>query len=202
MSEYTPQQLIKKYEFRERFVRFLQTRKTEETKNYTRIIIEYLSKKGDWVRARDIFNALVETGEIAHSTTFFRILKDLEHEYLIESKQEKPVKGERGKAPIYYRIPYFIPPVWLFSHEELVRHYVNCEGWLSASVKVLKNHPDIVALIEKEHEKNERFKKKLITEYLKSQSEVEKEAKERMKDVDIGPGGDMLSPYADLDKED
>lgn len=100
--------------------------KGKETKIYIWKIFEYLCDEMErhpesdgWVRSRDLFAALVKTGEIPHSTQFFRILDDLCKIHLVEKKLDKP--GVKG--PVYYRVPELYPVYWFASREDLVKSH-------------------------------------------------------------------------------
>ncbi|MDI6898853.1 MAG: hypothetical protein QMC82_03385 [Methanolinea sp.] len=93
---------------------FLKTRKGDEQRIYTELIIKYLlehrDQNGGWVRARDLHSALVETGEIPHSTTLNRLLKAMTDADLIEQKRCEKNLQEPGKRPLFYRIKIGVIP--------------------------------------------------------------------------------------------
>lgn len=104
--------------------KFLEDRRNESNKQYIKLIIEYLEekrKKGEeWVRARDIHNALVETGEIPHSTTLQRLLSDLTKNHIILRQKESGADNTKGAKPVYYGVPYQYPKEWFMSRDELL----------------------------------------------------------------------------------
>jgi hypothetical protein len=97
---------------------FLKSRKNDETRDYTRGIIAYLSdqfdqdfkKSGDletagWVRTKDLIKKVTI---IPNQSTFFQLLKNLVEAKMIEKKSEYIPKlaTKPGKKPVYYRVPY------------------------------------------------------------------------------------------------
>jgi len=98
---------------------FLKSRKNDETRDYTRGIIYYLSdqfdqdfkKSGDfetagWVRTKDLIEKVTI---IPNESTFYQLLKNLVEAKMIEKKSEYPpeLTVEPGKKPVYYRVPHF-----------------------------------------------------------------------------------------------
>ena len=114
---------------------FFLSARSEIVKNSSKLILEQLNEKlGDdienniniedagWVRSKELYDSLVKTGEIPHSTQFFRILESLEDLKIIEKSDSRPGKRGKGSAPIYYRIKASIPATVWMSRDELLNH--------------------------------------------------------------------------------
>ncbi|OPX68256.1 MAG: hypothetical protein A4E38_01850 [Methanoregulaceae archaeon PtaB.Bin108] len=149
--------------------KFLNSRKSEETKKYTQYILKYLSKRFDedrkgWVRSKEIMIDLVPEN-IPNSSTFFKLLKDLENYHLIERCKGKKEEPGPGRAPIFYRISGFIPDVLLYSDDELIKKFVYYDDWVTAARMVLKDYPDIQSQIKEKYERIQAKKKELIEAY-------------------------------------
>lgn len=107
---------------------FFNALKSESVKEYARKILEYLENarfgketvvNNGWVRARDIYNALVETGEIGHATQLFRLLDSLHDSGIIEKCIDSHHVG-KGKPPAYYRIPQYYGSITWKSRWDLI----------------------------------------------------------------------------------
>jgi len=110
---------ISQTEMRFNLMRFLTSRVGSTSRENAKNIIKSLSDKKSngvddgWVRARDLYNEFVKTGEISHSTQFFRILDKLAEFGVIEKKTGFKEKGTvGGKEPVYYRVPMLFPISW------------------------------------------------------------------------------------------
>jgi hypothetical protein len=79
---------------------FLKTRKNEDTKKYTRLIIEYLQDHPEGVRASEFIYDMVPE-KIPNTSSFYNIVSDLVSFNLIEKESQKT---ERGKPAVYYKI--------------------------------------------------------------------------------------------------
>ena len=110
--------------------RFFRGRKNEDTKKYSRAILDYLSSERalefflvpdtewKWFRSKDLVNALVPD-KIPHEITVFRLLDALTSGFLIERKIDNNYSG-KGKKPVYYRLSAAITsPYWTMSDKEL-----------------------------------------------------------------------------------
>lgn len=116
--------------------KFLKSRKSEETKKYVRYIIDYLQGPPDdkgkytlrWVQSRDFVTAMVGGGKIPNTSTFYKLLKDLKKERLIESKPGQKEISKPGRPPVFYRVPVYYPSVWFMSHEELIKEVLRLKS--------------------------------------------------------------------------
>jgi hypothetical protein len=112
-------------------MRFLTSRMGRGNRGIVAEIVRSLSEKRSkgiddgWVRARDLYNEFVRTGEITHSTQFFRILEKLVEFNVIqrELREKEPVEpGEHGepgaRTPVYYRVPIEYPDSWFWEEPE------------------------------------------------------------------------------------
>jgi hypothetical protein len=82
---------------------FLNTRRNDQTREYTRLILEKLRGKKE-VDIRSVLNELVPE-HIPNESTFFRIIKDLSNpEWGILERREDPTIIRRGKAPVFYKL--------------------------------------------------------------------------------------------------
>lgn len=203
------------------FRRFIQNRidavishlQSENTRECARKIIALLKDAREkdpegWVQSSYIFNSLNNY----NPSTITRLLKSLSDEEkgmgLIERWVPPQEKPRPGKPAVFYRMPhsYDMDRInRLLSREELIEGNAALNKMLKKFVMkykiakgLLRDHgvEDPDAAIE------ERFielYKTLITELQKSDAEIQKESAERMKDADLGPGGEMLVPWEDLD---
>ena len=119
---------------------------TSKLNRYSRVgaisIIKSLSDKrakGDdegWVRARNLYNEFVRTGEISHSTQFFRILDKFTEFGVVEKELRKKEQGEPGgKSPVYYRVPIIYPISWF---EEPIEDPIDTMARRSAELYVAR----------------------------------------------------------------
>lgn len=109
---------------------FLKSRKTPEARLYSQGIINYLIKRREagveWVRAKEIHDVFVESGEIPYSTTVFRLLDDLTKYKIIERRKcPKNISGP-GKAPVFYRVTLKYPEYLFLNRDELLERLRNC----------------------------------------------------------------------------
>ena len=98
---------------------FLNSKMSEQSREDAKQIIVYLCEQrandqsGGWVRARDLYNFFVRTGEIVHPTQFFRILDKLTESGVVQKETRiKKIGSPGGKAPIFYRSPYHYSISW------------------------------------------------------------------------------------------
>ncbi len=107
---------------------FFSSARSDKVKKSAKIILEYLNNRlvtdlskpnineedAGWIRAKDLYAALVETKEIPYPTQFFRILESLVNIEILEKDENRPVKRGKGSKPVYYRIKSMISPtVWM-----------------------------------------------------------------------------------------
>jgi len=85
----------------------LDARRNQETRRYTILILNSLERSGEWVSVRDLVNEMVPE-HIPNESTFFRLLKDLYNEKIIDRKED-PTVIRRGKAPVYYKLIVSLP---------------------------------------------------------------------------------------------
>ncbi len=104
------------YEKETELISFLKSRKSKNTRQYTKIILEFFSSDtnvGAWIRLKDIRNELVPD-KIKDPTAFQRTINEMAAAGLIEKKIDEEWK-ESGRKPVYYKLgkPYrplsFIP---------------------------------------------------------------------------------------------
>lgn len=143
-------------EVKERVDQFINSKRSEETKQYAKEIINFLSKadpakEQGWIRVKEIQAALVGSGDIPFNTTFFRLLEDLTKAKIIERKEAEREPGARGKRPIYYRVPFYYPPEWFLSCDDLLTEAIQKNVTeiqekiilLRILREILKKHPEI-----------------------------------------------------------
>lgn len=88
--------------------KFLSTRRNDQTRKYTRIILEGL-RGGKEVDIRSLLNELVPS-HIPNESTFFRIIKDLsDPEWGILERREDTTVVRRGKSHVFYKLNIFLP---------------------------------------------------------------------------------------------
>jgi len=96
---------------REKYIEFLESKYSENTKQYIFAIIEYLGKTRDDgsplpIKAKELQTMLVPD-KIPYLGVFYRLLKELgtdEGIGIIEKNAYPREKGQRGKNPIYYSL--------------------------------------------------------------------------------------------------
>ena len=99
---------------------YIRTRRSEETKNYATIFIRFFIEQGtDWIRAKDIYTALVSPSIIPYTSQVTRMLSELSELGILERREEPRVKGTRGSPPVYYRLPVVLSDVTFISKKEL-----------------------------------------------------------------------------------
>jgi hypothetical protein len=137
--------------------KYINSRRNEETKKYTRDILIFLSEKFSdenqgWVRVKEMQAALVNSGDIPFNTQFFRLLDEMTKLKIIE-RIEKPREPEApGRIPIYYRLPVICPVSWFMSIDEILELY---EIKIEIAKELLKSFGiNLDAEIEKRLEKN------------------------------------------------
>ncbi|MCX6693116.1 MAG: hypothetical protein NT074_00975 [Methanomicrobiales archaeon] len=109
---------------------FLSSLRSDDVKHYAFLIMEHLIKRkmtagpdGEgWVRGREIHEALVQTAEIPHGTTFFRILAGLEKAGIIEQRKHEP-GGTPGRGAVFFRSKEFYPISWFMTRDDLLTEY-------------------------------------------------------------------------------
>jgi predicted transcriptional regulator len=107
-----------------RVQKFLNSRKREDTVDYTRILMKCLIEErakhidNGWVRMKTLINELVPT-LIPNQTTFYRLLSDLLKTGLIERREDRESK-ERGRKPVFYRVPIVYPSGVFMNRRELL----------------------------------------------------------------------------------
>ncbi len=108
---------------------FLKSRKSEETRKYVRVILDYLSKEKKnietqgWVQSKDLVSALVGEEGIPNSSTFYKLVKDLESAHLIERRKGKKEIPRPGRPPIYYRVPLAYVSIWFLTKDEIIQEW-------------------------------------------------------------------------------
>jgi hypothetical protein len=121
-------------EIDERVIKFQQSRRNAETREYVRCIInalerargadishDILDNDAGWVRVKTLFDDLVGK-TIPHQTTFYRLLEDLKKAKIIR-KQVKITPGETGRRSTYYQVPCYYRNSLFMSREELENAY-------------------------------------------------------------------------------
>jgi len=87
---------------------FLKSRKTEKTRKYSRLLLEYLINSRDktnreYVRSRELKENLVPE-IIPNNSSFYELLHDLEKYGLIKREEKNLVARQKGKTPVFYRV--------------------------------------------------------------------------------------------------
>ncbi|WP_146199760.1 hypothetical protein ACKUB1_17890 [Methanospirillum stamsii] len=108
---------------------FIKSRKSETTKKYSRLILQTLSdlKTTDnqgLIRSRDLQNKLVSSDKIPNSSTFFKLLNDLESAGLINKIVGKHQIKQKGRPPVYYQARFTVDELRFISKEELLGKYM------------------------------------------------------------------------------
>lgn len=100
-------------------IKFLNSRKSENTKKHVEIILEYLSveNKGKRIRLKDIKDALVP-GHIKDATTFHRTINDLAAAEIIERTEEPNTGG--GRPAVYFRLGREFNPISYLTRSMLI----------------------------------------------------------------------------------
>lgn len=111
---------------------FIKSRKSETTKKYSRLILQTLSDlktidNQGLIRSRDLQNKLVSSDKIPNSSTFFKLLNDLESAGLINKIVGKHQIKQKGRPPVYYQSRVFIDELRFMNKEELLKEYANLE---------------------------------------------------------------------------
>jgi len=180
--------------------------RTENTRECAQNIIDILekAKREDppgWVQSSKIFNALSEYNT-ATVSRMLKALSDPEKIEIIERRSEKRPKNKPGKELVYYRIPenFDIKNIHkLQTREELIESLDSLNDILNHFInryKVAKTMLRGCGIEDPDAVIDDRIAKLLsdiFTELQKSDEELAREAKERMKDADLGPG-EMLEP--------
>jgi hypothetical protein len=117
----------------ERAEKFLQSRKSEKTREYIRYIVKYLDGRG-WVSGQELREAMVPA-HIPRESYFFRIIKDLEDEgFILKIPDETSRRG--GRTPSKY---YLAVPALLFDEKGVIaRRYAE----LAAAKELLSKYFD------------------------------------------------------------
>jgi len=117
-------------EARRKLQRFLQGRRTENTREYVEKIISYLGearvsdnkeKKSrseiGWVRVKTLLYEFVgQDNIIKNQTTFYRLMDDLFLDRIID-KRTKKIANERGRQATFYRTPLEYRREWVLDRK-------------------------------------------------------------------------------------
>ena len=184
---------------------FVKSRKTQNAVKNADRILRWLYGSDDkkWIRARDLQEVFVKKTGIMADSTLFRLLRDMEFYGLVEKDSRVEIIGKRcgvkKKPNVYYRITFDLKDLSPKDKERKLGITARRYAELAIAKNLLRergvNDPD--AAIQ---ERLDELFKDLKTELEKSDEDLAQEAKERMKDADLGPG-EMLQPWEDLDKE-
>jgi hypothetical protein len=106
---------------------FLKTRRRTATRRYVRRLLTYLSDKratdtmtDGWVLALDMRKDLVKSDIIPNTSTFYKLVTDLENAALIEKRVGKKIPSIAGGPVVYYRVPRVYPEGWFVTPEEMI----------------------------------------------------------------------------------
>lgn len=118
---------------------YIKTRRSEETKKYANIFIRFLNENAtEWMRAKDIYSALVSPANIPYTSQVTRMLADLTEIRFLERREDPRVKGTRGSPPVYYRVPICVPESIFMSREELEDKILHLECELKITKDMLR----------------------------------------------------------------
>jgi len=118
---------------------YIRTRRSEETKNYATVFIRFFIEQGtDWIRAKDIYTALVSPTIIPYTSQVTRMLSELSELGILERREEPRVKGTRGSPPVYYRLPVVLSDVAFIPKKELETELSTCRLRLGIAIKLLQ----------------------------------------------------------------
>jgi len=118
-------------------IKFLNSRKSENTKKHVEIILEYLSgeNKGKRIRLKDIKDALVP-GQIKDATTFHRTINDLAAAEIIERTEEPNTGG--GRPAVYFRLGREFNPISYLTRRKLEEYATKLEEELKVAKSTIK----------------------------------------------------------------
>jgi|SRR5208283_2052098 len=130
----------RKNELRWKIMRFLRSRRSDETRKYVGSIIDVLEKareedsqkkirKGEagWIRVKVLLNELVGPDkEIKNQTTFYRLVNDLSLEKIIE-RRTVPIPEEQMRSATFYRTSDPYQRWWFLSREQLEEKYTKSQ---------------------------------------------------------------------------
>jgi hypothetical protein len=116
----------------ERVIKFQQSRRNAETREYVRSIIKELERArtedirntipdAGWVRVKNLLDELVGK-TIPNQTTFYRLLKDLHAAKIIRKRVQK-TPGEIGRTSTFYQVPCYYRNSLFMNREELENAY-------------------------------------------------------------------------------
>lgn len=144
--------------------KFLENRRGKKTIPYARAIIGCLSKQFDndsqkpdlkkdnvgWVVCSRILQEVRAEYPGIRDSTFYRILKEMKDNHLIERRGKKMTPHRPGRVPVYYRVPVLHARVFFESKEEIIDSLLTVIDSIAisrrqniAAVKLLKKYqPD------------------------------------------------------------
>jgi hypothetical protein len=92
--------------------KFIRSRRSPETREYARAIIDLLYRARGWVNLRDLQRILLPD-EIPSESAFFRLLSDMEKDRIVD-KDKIQIAGRPGRPPTRYKLFLFtddsLPP--------------------------------------------------------------------------------------------
>jgi hypothetical protein len=107
---------------------FLKSRKSEKTREYSNIIINYLKsirndKNQGWIQSKDLKEAMVQPDKIPNASSFFNLIEDMVSFKLIERRARKKGWNKRGKTPVFYRMTVYFSPFNAWTKDEIISDY-------------------------------------------------------------------------------
>lgn len=169
------------YESDSELIRFFKSRKSKNTRNYTIIILQYLSRpenKGKRLRLKEIKNALISPDKIKDTTSFHRVMNDLS-DYGIVEKMTDDSWGMGGRNPVYFRFTKDFNPVSFLPREELEK--IAKEKSIGATIDLSSESSvsgHMTTKRERECEQELKIAKEILKEYgLNPDEEIEKRIK-------------------------
>lgn len=176
--------------YEENLFQFINSRKNENSKECTALIIDFLTREMDndndgWVQFRDIKDSLVSTGKVKHESTLSRILIDLDRAHLIDREEKteffsRTAEGKKKKS-VYYRITQKTSTPYFLSKDELIQEFqkstvknANCVFQLSMSIRLLE-HIGVKEPNKKIDDLLKAWRKKEYKEYNEIIKEIKRE---------------------------
>lgn len=110
--------------------RFLKTRRLAQTRFYIGLLLltlsdarQFDSQDDGWVLSTDLRNELVTEDKIPNTSTFYKLLGDLQAAKLIEKRIGKKRLPILGGPPIYFRVPVVYQLRWFVIPADIITDY-------------------------------------------------------------------------------
>lgn len=125
---------------------FLDSRRNDESRKVVSLIMSALLSKdesGDlWMRSKDLFDLFLENKIKCNTTTFYRILDDMETQGFIVRKEVDKYTG-KGKNPVFYKINndysvFLTHPELVDSVHSLMHQFLFCLRKIGLAVELLE----------------------------------------------------------------